>query len=158
MRKILLLQIILLFLTTMPSTAAEENVAEITRMIQLSRTELNGACTRQVIMKDAVGGELFTVETCPFCRPGAAEVTERKKAGQVSKGILFYPFECRLQVTDYYVGQKKKQFERKEAGHVTADYLYVFGELNFLNLAVEGNPACARPLIDHLQSLGKTKD
>ena len=135
------------------STCRSIDHRSIDQMIALPEAALSGACNRQVILRDALGGELFAVEKCPFCLPGRPEVSVMKSDGRVSKGRIVYPFEARLQITDYYAGSEKKQFSQNSSGRVTADYIEAFGELSIVNIVVDGDPACAQPLVQHLKAV-----
>jgi hypothetical protein len=148
-----------LFLIVIQAAAAEKSTGRsidhrsIDQMIALPDAELSGACNRQVILRDALGGELFAVEKCPFCLPGRPEISVTKSDGRVSKGRIVYPFEARMRVTDFYAGREKKQFSQNSSGRVTADYIEAFGELSIVNIVVDGDPACAQPLVEHLKAL-----
>ena len=138
-----------------PLSAAENLPEKITRMIQLSQKEYKGNCSKQILQTGVRDQELFSIMKCPVTFPEQPVLIETASSGNTSKGSLIYPFTCKIIITDYYAGKKKKSLEKIRTGKVSADYLYALDELSFKNIEVEGSRACAQPVLKKLEELMK---
>ncbi|MEF3698625.1 hypothetical protein [Desulfolutivibrio sp.] len=82
---------------------------------------------------------------------GGIDVVEQESAGDSSRGIIKFSFNCRVREKWYEMGAETNSKDYNAPGEVTAEYLYAFGKLMVSGVKRNGSEGrCARSIINKI--------